>query len=134
MEPGFSYGPVTTSRTTLVMMIVVASLLASLVAISGWQLGTDRVGGLIPGAGDDVLAASATSIPASEIYRHAVDGVVKIVAFDARDGGYAESAWRRRERLRGRRRRADRDVRPRRVPVRRAGLPCAGGVPERGGR
>ena len=88
MEPGFSYGPSTTTRTTLV--VVLALCLTAGHSGRRRSLGVERRLRERSDAGVRVVMyARAASLPASEIYRRAVDGVVKIVAFDVRDGGYA---------------------------------------------
>ncbi len=76
MKSRFTYGPVTASRLTFVVMLALAALLGLAVGAGRWTW----VG--------DAPAAVEDGLPADEVYRRAVEGIVKIVAFDVRDGDY----------------------------------------------
>ena len=77
MKSRFSYGPVTASRLTFVVLLALAALLGLAVGAGRWTWV------------DEAPAAAEDGLPADEVYRRAVEGVVKIVAFDVRDGDYS---------------------------------------------
>jgi S1-C subfamily serine protease len=85
MDLGFTQG--LGGRITIALMFV----LFVVVLLSGWAGlvagGTGGSPGLTGGAGPRQAA-----LPADEIYRRSIAGVVKIVAFDAPSGGYATLA------------------------------------------
>ena len=77
MKSRFSYGPVTASRLTFVVLLALAALLGLAVGAGRWTWV------------DEAPAAAEDGLPADKVYRRAVEGVVKIVAFDVRDGDYS---------------------------------------------
>lgn len=84
MELGFSQG--VGGRTAIALVLVVAVVLGTLAG---------RVGLVTDGAGDALVRAggpgTGQALPADQVYRRAVTGVVKIVAVDAPAGGYASA-------------------------------------------
>jgi S1-C subfamily serine protease len=88
MDSGFPQVPVVSTRTLLVLVMLVASSLLALLVVGGrWSVtGPSSAVALLPGDGSGRAVAA---VPADEIYRRAVDGVVKIEAFDVWTGRYA---------------------------------------------
>ena len=89
MDSGFSYGPITASKTTFIMVLTLGALVGLLAGAAGWTGGGDPAGGSVLArlTGDQVVEEAVP--PADEVYRRSVGAVVKIVAFDVRAGRYA---------------------------------------------
>ena len=86
MDTGFSWGQPTGGRSLVVLVIALAVLCGALAGAGTWS-GSGTAGVLRLGGSPS--EAEAAPLPADELYRRAVGGVVKIEAFDVRTGDYS---------------------------------------------
>lgn len=89
MDSGFSYGPITASKTTFIIVLTLGALVGLLAGAAGWTGSGDPIGGSVLARLTDDQVVEEAVPPADEVYRRSVGAVVKIIAFDVRAGRYA---------------------------------------------
>jgi S1-C subfamily serine protease len=86
MDAGFSQGQFAGGRSLVVLVLALAVLCGALAGTVTWR--GNGAGGVLR-LGGSPSEAEAAALPADDLYRRAVRGVVKIEAFDTRRGQYS---------------------------------------------